>query len=806
MDSRLPRLQSDFMGQAQGPDHPVLLFALAAATLILVVAALFLGLSSFSALMASLSFFAALGALVGVRSFGRPAQTEAMPDSLDLELLGELVSMNRRATILTDVRGRRQAANASFNAMVEAENRGLGDLLGGERSFSQFNRLMHTIRRQGEGSGIFRTAIGQMAEVTLSGRRIGRYILWEVRGEGTEARLRRETSLLNTWLGPLLDALGCGAAVVDADGNMYGCNPVLRHWLGLDEDADFSDPRPLPLRGEDTYLEIRQGRRIDVDLLRVPLQAREEEREVGSVVLLRPSSMAPTQQVIRDGDGPEGPVKLIDAMLDAAPVAIALVDCAGTLVEFNRTLQRFIGKGQLKTSESLIEFIENDDRGTFLRALEDTCDGAPPLQPLDVRFVGDDHRTGQVHFSTLMGQEKGTAILYLADMTQEKQLEKQFVQAQKMQAVGQLAGGVAHDFNNLLTAIIGFCDLLLLRHDTGDKSFSDLIQIKQNANRAANLVRQLLAFSRQQVVQAQVLNITDVLAELSNLVRRLIGEHIEYSIIHGRGLPRLKADQGQLEQVLVNLCVNARDAMPDGGKLEIHTRSVAEDDPVFEEFDVMTPGKYVEIEVRDTGTGISEDVRSKIFEPFFTTKGVGEGTGLGLSTVYGIVKQTGGFVFCRSEVGAGTSFFLYFEAYDEEAADLAASLPAAEEQAKDLSGKGTIMLVEDEDSVRLFAERALASKGYKVIECASPDIALEELKLYGDELTLMITDVVMPEMDGPTLVDIVRKDYPDLPVIFVSGYAEDLLANRLDDPKNSFLGKPFSLKALAELAKTVMGE
>jgi two-component system, cell cycle sensor histidine kinase and response regulator CckA len=314
-----------------------------------------------------------------------------------------------------------------------------------------------------------------------------------------------------------------------------------------------------------------------------------------------------------------------------------------------------------------------------------------------------------------------------------------------MQAVGQLAGGVAHDFNNLLTAMIGFCDLLLLRFEPGDPSFADIMQIQQNANRAANLVRQLLAFSRQQTLQPRVLNITDVLVDLSHLLRRLIGENIELKVVHGRDLGVVKVDQGQLEQVIINLAVNARDAMPAGGTLTIRTANLRSTQDQRRGHEVIPAGDYVLIGVEDTGVGIPADNLARIFDPFFSTKELGSGTGLGLSTVYGIVKQTGGFVFVDSNPGRGAVFEIYLPRCEPMDASISASLDGSEPStSKDLTGYGTVLLVEDEDPVRKFGARALRNKGYKVIEAESGEAALELIRNAAEKIDLLITDVVMP--------------------------------------------------------------
>jgi two-component system cell cycle sensor histidine kinase/response regulator CckA len=456
------------------------------------------------------------------------------------------------------------------------------------------------------------------------------------------------------------------------------------------------------------------------------------------------------------------------------------------------------------------DLLKPGDRPRVISILDGVMTGTDMKTPVEVHLRAMGREKVAQLFARRLAERTGGArglILHFIDLTDQKNLEVQFAQSQKMQAIGQLAGGVAHDFNNLLTAMIGFCDLLLLRHKPGDHSFSDIMQIKQNANRAANLVRQLLAFSRQQTLQPRVLNITDVLAELSNLLRRLIGENIELKMMHGRDLGLVKVDQGQLEQVIINLAVNARDAMTTGGGLTILTSNLSLSQPLHREHEEMPVGDYVAIEVIDTGTGIPKENLGRIFEPFFSTKEVGSGTGLGLSTVYGIVRQTGGFIFVDSALGEGTKFTIYLPRHQEVPAAAAPEAEAGvrDRTASDLTGTGTILLVEDEDAVRVFSARALRNKGYQVLEARSGEAALTLLSTEMNRIDLLVSDVVMPQMDGPTLIRHVREQRPDLKVIFISGYAEDRFRDQMDSGANIyFLPKPFSLKQLAGKVKEVL--
>lgn len=395
------------------------------------------------------------------------------------------------------------------------------------------------------------------------------------------------------------------------------------------------------------------------------------------------------------------------------------------------------------------------------------------------------------------------------DISDFKELESQLIQSQKMQAIGQLAGGIAHDFNNLLTAMIGYSDLLLSRYSPSDPSFNDVMQIKQNANRASNLTKQLLAFSRQQTLQAKIIDITEVLAEISLLLQRLIGPQITLQVNYCKNPVPIKVDEMQIEQVLINLAVNARDAMNHEGTLSIHTSNFEVNEEMKIHDITLPKGFYLLLEIIDTGKGIPEEYADRIFDPFFSTKEKGQGTGLGLATVYGIIKQTGGFITFDSVVGKGTNFKIFFPGYKGiTIQNKNSETQEAKQYLQDLTGNGTILLVEDEDPVRSFSARALREKGYKIIEASSGEEAIKILKETQENIDLIITDVIMPKMDGVELVTTIRNNLNNnnIKVIFISGYTEDKFKDILErDNITYFLPKPFTLKDLAAKVKKVLG-
>lgn len=395
--------------------------------------------------------------------------------------------------------------------------------------------------------------------------------------------------------------------------------------------------------------------------------------------------------------------------------------------------------------------------------------------------------------------------------------ESKQIQNQKMQAVGQLAGSIAHDFNNLLTAMIGFCDILLEQHGPTDQGFNEAMQIKQNANRAASLVKQLLAFSRKQVMNLSAINVNEIIVELASLLNRLLGEGVDLKIDCSRHIVDAMSDKNQLEQVIINLAVNARDAMDYKGKLVIKTYE-SEIDSNFNDkeyyaptkFETINPGKYVVIEVTDTGSGIPNDIVNEIFEPFFSTKDPGSGTGLGLATVYGIVRQIGGYIRFKTEINKGTTFYIFLEATKEKKQTKAyrdkieMNLIGDLYQKNSQDKKSKVLIVEDEEPVRMFEAHALRTRGFEVVDLEDPMKAIKYLEEEGDTIDIVITDVIMPGMTGPEMVEKVKDLYPHIKFLFTSGYTEEALSYFDENADHHFLSKPFSLEVLINMIDKIL--
>ncbi|WP_343231263.1 response regulator [Rhodomicrobium vannielii] len=501
-----------------------------------------------------------------------------------------------------------------------------------------------------------------------------------------------------------------------------------------------------------------------------------------------------------------------ETIVASAPDAMAILNTKGVILGANGVFRQIFGAEGVDGSQvtdihgkALASLLAESSAQTVkekIAALLSAPDANPA--PVELHAVPKDAINRRIRIMIFPAADGNHLVVTAAEPVASALTDEKAAQGQKLQAVGELAGGIAHDFNNLLTAIIGFSDLLLRRFRASDPAFKDLMNIKNNATRAAELVKQILAYSRRQTLRPAILRLTDVIEEFQATMGRTLGEKVKAKVQHGRDLWFVKADEGQIFQVIMNLAVNARDAMPEGGDIAISTANVSERESLLLKERGVERGEYVTVEVRDSGTGIKPEHLEKIFDPFFSTKEVGKGTGLGLSTVYGIVKQTGGTILVDSEMGKGSSFRIFLPRYIETELDLKAleTRGEAPEQTVDLTGKATVLLVEDEDAVRSFASRALATRGYTVLEAASGVEALEIMDRHEGQVDLVVSDVVMPEMDGPTLLRHLRQRNPDIRIIFMSGYAEEAFRKNLSADENFvFLPKPFTLKKLAETVK-----
>jgi two-component system cell cycle sensor histidine kinase/response regulator CckA len=640
--------------------------------------------------------------------------------------------------------------------------------------------------------------------------------LWQVRDVTRERTREIETVTSLKAMLSLYDDLPQGLLAVATDGRIAHINTTLAQWLGLRPELGRALTLADVASSDGAALIRAAGRagrvtRLDLDLLRedgralpVHLVCRGHgARGVISILVLDRSESAAERARV------PGEAQLARTV-HAAPFGIATVDAAGRILDANPAFMRmFLGESGAPESVDDLAPAADDSAGEELaRALQRAGSGRTGAGPVEVFFGAQREFARRIYVSPLGtgARSRGGAILYAIDATEQKELELKFAHSHKMEAVGQLAGGVAHDFNNVLTAIIGFSDLLLQTHRPTDPAYRDIMNIKSSANRAAGLVRQLLAYSRRQTLQEEVLELGELLTDLSALLNKALGEKVALKILPGRDLWHVKADKTQFEHVIINLAVNARDAMPDGGRLTVRLRNVSERESLKLAGQGIDAGEYLLVEVEDTGVGIPPDVIDRIFEPFFTTKDVGKGTGLGLSTVYGIVKQTGGYIFADSEMGKGTTFRIYLPRHIVESEDELPQRARKAEVTRDLTGVGRVLLVEDEDVVRSFAARALSRQGYEVLEAGTGVEALELMQREQRRIDLVVSDVIMPEMDGPTLLKELRKSKPDLKFIFVSGYPDDAFKKSLDEGEDyAFLPKPFTLPQLAAKVKEQLG-
>ncbi|MBB4141983.1 cell cycle histidine kinase CckA [Rhizobium rhizoryzae] len=796
---------------------------------------------------------------------------EVMPQSRSDEFAGTYLASHPDGILVTDERGRILYANAAYGRLTgatkaanaqsleallsknkeatEALYRLTAALREGRESHEEFRLLKPLGRSSGSGSGAHWYRL--KARILKSANQKQPFDVWQLSDITAERddqeRFFRELQNAIDYL----DHAPAGFFSAGKKGEIFYLNATLAEWLALDltKFAPGSMNITDIVAGEGMALiqSVQPGagqtrtETLDLDLRRANGQSL-PVRLVHSVSSMRDGAPGESRTIVLDrprGEGADGSASAMrfTRFFNNTPMAIASIGGDGKILRINAPFLRLfagvVSRDDVDRGVTLDVIIHEGARADLMRALAAAKDRQGDIAPIDCRHPGDEARHVRFYVNAVIDESdeapEEVAIIYAVETTEQKALETQMAQTQKMNAVGTLAGGIAHDFNNVLTAILLSSDHLLLQARPSDASFADLMEIKRNANRAAVLVRQLLAFSRKQTMRPAVLNLTDVVGDLRMLVDRLIsGTNVKLDVQYGRDLWPVRTDLSQFEQVLINLCVNARDAMPSGGQIRIRTRNVSWDE-VGGFANARLPNEdFVLVEVSDNGTGIPPEIMDKIFEPFFTTKEVGKGTGLGLSMVYGIVKQSGGYIYPESEVGVGTTFRVFLPRHIPEvqpvvpgatgsASGAAAEAPpsaavseqavsAASNENVDLTGNSAVvLLVEDEEAVRRGGKRMLETRGYTVHEAGSGTEALEIMEELEGKVDIVVSDVVMPEMDGPSLLRELRKSYPDLKFIFVSGYAEDAFAKNLPaDAKFGFLPKPFSLKQLAVAVREML--
>jgi two-component system, cell cycle sensor histidine kinase and response regulator CckA len=768
-------------------------------------------------------------------------------------LIKAVVEGATEGIVVTDPGGRVLYANAAYLALVDAVD--AHDVRAVERVFIGDPDVSEAVYRLLKAA---REGRRLQEEVRIAGLRgePARWLRLRVRPLGTVGRdartavwtvadvtLERERQE-NVFQGlqhaiDYLDHAPAGFFSVDAAGDVVYLNATLADWLGHDlarvgsgglKLADIipgdsgalltalaGHPGDVKTEVLDLDLKTRSGKTLPVRLYHKLAFAADGTPGASRTLVLN--------RARADGNDPQRAAEVrFMRFFHNTPMAIATVDKSGRIARNNALFARLF-QGVLKVDaaegRSILSVVAARDRAAIESAIARAAAGQGDIAPVDAALLGEVERWARFYVSPVEEEERDheAAIVYALDTTEQRTLQNQVNQAQKMDSVGKLAGGMAHDFNNVLSAIMMATDFLLNAHKPNDPSFQDIIQIRQNTNRAASLVRQLLAFSRRQILRPQVLDLGEALNDLTMLLRRLLGEKVTLDVVHARDLWPVKADISQFEQVIVNLAVNARDAMPDGGRLTIRTANISAEDAARFNYKGMPAVEYVLVEVVDIGVGIPHDIMDKIFEPFFSTKDVGKGTGLGLSTVYGIIKQTGGFIYPESQVGQGTTFRIFLPRHvpapeDIEAARLGAPATTGGRSATDgrpalvdHTGQGTILLVEDEEGLRILNARGLASRGYTVLEASNGVEALEVIDRHSGKIDLVVSDVVMPEMDGPTLLKELRRRDPNVRIIFVSGYAEEAFQKNLPlhEEFPAFLPKPYTLKQLVAEVKKTMG-
>jgi len=767
-------------------------------------------------LAALAGFSAGLVALGGIGwALTRRSAAPAAPEfaAPDWSVTVAAITRDDAAVAITDRAGRLVCANPAYEAWFTADH-APPRLPVDNASLERLARAARSAWREGSGKvDLIEDERGRWAAAALRSGRGGDFLVWTITPLTAPDPVAALTPHLEGKLGRALNGAGFAAAIVDPDGKLRAASRGFAQRATGDPAAmvaglDFA--ALLQQDDQDRITWARDGAKgAPLTLFYLPVV---DPDAPGSPDYDRtPSLILVADHGVGIGGGASettAAMPHLEALLAQLPLGLAMADRDGRLLFANPAFMRAAGRGGDPAPLYPTDLVVQEDKGAISDAIRRFAQGPTASGDIAVRLKSQPEDPVTLSLAGVRGLGEAAVLLGLTDNTEETRLKRQVAQATKMQAVGQLAGGVAHDFNNVLTAILGTCDLMLLRHTPGDSDYDDIQQIRANSNRAASLTRQLLAFSRQQTLRPEVLQLPDVVSDVSHLLKRLIGEKIQLVVTHDRDLGPVRADPTQLEQVIVNLAVNARDAMierGDGpGKLTLETRKITAAQVRAMPGGIMPLGDYTALIVSDTGMGIPPDNLGKIFEPFFTTKEQGKGTGLGLSTVYGIVKQSGGFIFADSEVGKGTRFSVYLPVHHGAPA-ASSSASAKAEASVQWSGGGRILLVEDEDMVRAVAQRALARAGFDVTVAADGDEGLEKVE-QGGEFDLVVSDVVMPAMDGPSMARAIRTLHPAMPVLFMSGYAEGQLRQEIDMANVHFLPKPFTVQQITDKVGAVLAE
>jgi two-component system cell cycle sensor histidine kinase/response regulator CckA len=755
---------------------------------------------------------AALGALAFVLLRSRPAQGVQTLSIPDWTVTVAAIEQPGTAVAITDRANRLVCANGTFTAAFGGVHAPPGLPLG-DASVDMLTRAARAAWRDGSAELDLIERQGERWTVGLE--RTGRaddYLIWRFAQQVRSDPLAEIGARIAGPFGRILSRAGIEAILVGPEGVIRSASPSFALRAAGDEKATLAGQEFATLLRSDERERIyfaREGRNgSPLTLVHVPLIDPEDE---DLAVDHAPSLMLLLDAGVGIGAGwageTPGTSAQLQALLEQLPVGLAMTDRDGHFLFSNPAFLQAAGLEGKALPPFPSDLVVREDKSAISDAVRRYGQGPANSGNIAVRLRASPDEPVSLGLAGVRGMGDPAVLLSLADTSEETRLKRQVAQQTKMQAVGQLAGGVAHDFNNVLTAIIGYCDLMLLRHTPGDSDYDDIQQIRANSNRAASLTRQLLAFSRQQTLRPVLLQLPDVVSEVTYLLKRLIGEKIELKVHHDRNLGQVRADPQQLEQVIMNLAVNARDAIQargEAGRLTMTTRRITVSDIRRMKSDIIPLGDYTALIVEDTGGGIPPEHLGKIFEPFFTTKELGKGTGLGLSTVYGIVKQSGGFIFAdNAQEGAsvrGARFTIYLPVNHAEAPPVDEA-PGEEESA--WSGGGHILLVEDEDTVRAVAERALVRAGYEVTSASDGEEGLERI-VDGGPFDLVVSDVVMPSMNGPAMAREIRKSLPSLPVLFMSGYAEEQLRSEIDIERMHFIAKPFSVQQIGDKVAEVL--